>query len=86
MGSPRKYDAELWQKCRQSPYSHVATRKRTNLGDHERLDFARVRDVGTHTEINHWTTAIHCRGGPIWDLRLYELFLIFVILNPRVKT
>ena len=82
MGSPRKYDAELWQKRRRkSTYFLVAIWKRTHLGDHERLDSSGMRNVRTNAEIDHRAATIDSGGCAIWNLGLDEVLLVLVVLH-----
>jgi hypothetical protein len=54
--------------------------KRTNLCDHERLDFSCVGDMGSNTQVDHRSTAVYGSRRPIGNLGLNEISLIFIIL------
>lgn len=50
------------------------------LGDHEGLNLAGMRDMGTDTKINHRSAAVYGGGGAIGDLGFNKIFLVFVVL------
>lgn len=52
----------------------------TYFGNHERLDFACVGDMGSHAQINHRATAINCCRCPIRYFRFDKILLVFVVL------
>ena len=52
-----------------------------DLGDHERLDFAGMRDMWADTEVDHGAATVYGGGGAVGDLRVDELHLVLVILE-----
>jgi hypothetical protein len=52
----------------------------TDLGDHERLDLAGMRNVRPNTQIDHWPATVYGGGGTIGNLGLDEVFLVHVVL------
>ena len=59
--------------------------RRADLRHHERLDFTRVRNMWADTEVNHRSTAVYRRRATIRDLRLDEVLLVLVVLDPCVS-
>lgn len=51
-----------------------------HLGDHERFDLARVRDMWTDAEIDHWSTSVYRRRRAIRYLSFDEVLFVFVVL------
>ena len=52
-----------------------------DLGDHERLDLASMRNVRPDTQINHWPTTVNGGRRTIGNLGLDEVFLVLVVLS-----
>lgn len=52
-----------------------------NLGDHERLDLSSVGDVRSNAQIDHRSTTVNSRRGAIRNFGLYEVSLVFIILQ-----
>ena len=57
-----------------------------HLCDHEGLDLAGVRDMGTNTEVDHGTTSVDSGGGTIGNFGLDDLPLVFVVLIRSSQT
>lgn len=55
--------------------------ERTNLCDHERLDFSGVGNMGSNAKVDHRSTAVYSRGRPIGNLGLNKISLVFIILR-----
>lgn len=60
--------------------SRVIEHVPADLGDHERLDLAGMRNMRPDTQIDHWPATVHGGGGPVGNLGLDEVFLILVVL------
>ena len=56
-------------------------RSHADLGDHERLDFAGMRDMWADTEIDHGAATVYGGGGAVGDLGVDELHLVLVVLK-----
>lgn len=51
------------------------------LGDHERLDLARVRDMRANTEVDHRTAAVYRGRLAVGNLGFNEVLLVLVVLS-----
>jgi hypothetical protein len=78
LGIPQKVGCRVLPTRRSGPtrITHVST----DLGDHERLDLAGMRNMRSETQIDHWPATVHGGRGPVGNLGLDEVFLILVVL------
>ena len=56
---------------------------RTDLSDHEGLDFSRVRDVRSDTQVDHGSATIYSCRRPVGNFGLNKIPLILIILHPH---
>ena len=58
---------------------------RTNFGDHERLDFSGVGDVGTNTQVDHGSATVYGCSRPIGNFGLNKIPFVFIILQTHLR-
>lgn len=72
---------EVRRRVLRSRYKTTTERgETTNLGNHEGLDLAGMRNMRANAKINHRSTSVDCGRGAIGNLGLDEILLVFVVL------